>query len=392
MKILFVAHNNRYGGALQNVLNFSLEALCDGSNEYCLVLPSNAKNYIRKYYSPLPENVYFVNKSASLIKINKLVKNLELSFSPDLIYSMAGPNYIVNSNVMVVQGISDAFITHAKLSAYFKNRNFFNGITFLILRLVKGLLLKQTSDKLIFQTESAKNSFCKRYNYQLSDTFVIPNAINPWFIELSRDFSKNKLKRKQREADLPHDFLDSTVPMKRTGRTLKVLIPSFDYPHKNITFIKRVISHGDTGFSIEFVLTLPKDSKLVTSLKKFNETRHSVSNIGPYSPDEAPLIYQSCDIVWLPSVCETFSTSYIEAMALKKPLIVPKFDFSEEICGSYATYYKSDSVTSFIDSISTAMAQDPDHREVVGERILKRYGDQRLRYKRIVKVLEGFLG
>ena len=126
MKILFVAHNNRYGGALQNVLNFSLEALCDGSNEYCLVLPSNAKNYIRKYYSPLPENVYFVNKSASLIKINKLVKNLELSFSPDLIYSMAGPNYIVNSNVMVVQGISDAFITHAKLSAYFKNRNLQN--------------------------------------------------------------------------------------------------------------------------------------------------------------------------------------------------------------------------------------------------------------------------
>ena len=63
-----------------------------------------------------------------------------------------------------------------------------------------------------------------------------------------------------------------------------------------------------------------------------------IENIGEYKYSEANEVYASCDMVFVPSVVEVFSATYLEAMQCKKPLIVADRDFARDICGDGAEY------------------------------------------------------
>ncbi|MDX1525903.1 MAG: glycosyltransferase [Pseudidiomarina maritima] len=376
LKILFIAHNNRQGGALQNILNFCGQALSDNRNQFHFVLPSNAKGHLIRHFPIDTNRINFIEPNISIIQINKLVREIELVFKPDVVYTMAGPNYIARGKVTVVQGVSDAFITHAPISAYFKNRSLLNGFLFFLLRLFKGLVLRSSADKIVFQTSSARSGYCRKFLMPMNNTYVIPNAINPWFLDVVKGMDSRMFLEKNDET-----VIDSF-------KVIKVLVPAVDYPHKNIQFIKKILECDSFPYRVEFILTLPDTSFVLESLLKYNSLERKVINIGPFLPDEAPSIYLNADIVFLPSVCETFSTSYIEAIALHKPLIVPDFSFSREVCADYAEYYRSDDVEDFIRAFQNVLIEDKVGRFSKASKILEEYGGQDLRYKRIIAALQ----
>ena len=100
----------------------------------------------------------------------------------------------------------------------------------------------------------------------------------------------------------------------------------------------------ELGF--EFVLTLDESMPEVRALLAQAEqlgVREHLNNLGPVDVAEAPDLYRSCHMAFMPSFLECFSANYPEAMASGIPLVASDLDFARAICGEAATYFDPDS-------------------------------------------------
>jgi glycosyltransferase involved in cell wall biosynthesis len=68
-----------------------------------------------------------------------------------------------------------------------------------------------------------------------------------------------------------------------------------------------------------------------------------IVNVGKLSSQECPKYYQQSDCVFLPTVLETFSASYLESMAMSRPIITSDLNFARDICEDAATYFEPES-------------------------------------------------
>ena len=50
-------------------------------------------------------------------------------------------------------------------------------------------------------------------------------------------------------------------------------------------------------------------------------------------------MYADSHIVFMPTLLETFSATYPEAMAMQRPIVTTDLDFAHDICKSAAVYY-----------------------------------------------------
>jgi glycosyltransferase involved in cell wall biosynthesis len=81
------------------------------------------------------------------------------------------------------------------------------------------------------------------------------------------------------------------------------------------------------------VITLPVD--VFKSI--FNEKYYKyVYNLGPIPIPECASLYKECDAMFLPTLLECFSASYIEAMYMEKPIVTSDLDFAHTVCGNSA--------------------------------------------------------
>ena len=66
----------------------------------------------------------------------------------------------------------------------------------------------------------------------------------------------------------------------------------------------------------------------------------------------SPALYAAVDIVLQPSLLETFSANYPEAMAQRKPLVTTDLDFAHDICDDASLYYSPRSANDAAECIS----------------------------------------
>ncbi|MBW7937023.1 MAG: glycosyltransferase, partial [Flavobacteriales bacterium] len=117
-----------------------------------------------------------------------------------------------------------------------------------------------------------------------------------------------------------------------------------------------------------------------------------ISNLGPFSYADAFDLYKKADAIILPSLLETFSTVYIEAMALGLPLFVPNEDFARDVCEEYAIYYDSTSESSLLNVLKLSeSSKEVETKQMVKSNILKEYGNQEQRYNHIISQLMNVL-
>ena len=67
---------------------------------------------------------------------------------------------------------------------------------------------------------------------------------------------------------------------------------------------------------------------------------------------EIESVYEAVDAVFMPTLLESYSATFLECMAYKKPLLVSDREFAREICGDAAIYFDPLSIDSMIDAIS----------------------------------------
>ena len=87
-----------------------------------------------------------------------------------------------------------------------------------------------------------------------------------------------------------------------------------------------------------------------------------VVNIGPVGHEDLRSAYQSVRICLLPTVLESMSGTYLEALQYRLPIVTTDRDFARESCGSAATYFEPGEVEVAIDLLRAAAASAPPER------------------------------
>lgn len=364
MKILFNCSVNIVGGAVQNAANFIKYAAVSNKHQFMFIV-SPAVNSILENWAIRPLNLNVVESPARSKLIRKKILSLEHAFKPDIVYTMAGPTY-VKFKVPHVMGISDPYITHADFMSLFLNRSQYQAWSFGLKEFMKGWYARFSADYFLFQTETSRDGFCKRYRWNVNKTALLQNALGESF------------------------FAQSAALNIPVNDLRKVFVPSAYYSHKNLEIIfeicKSLISSNKKQ-DFQFITTAPQDSVFSKRISELG-LEGMIHNIGPYTYNDAHRLYSESDAVFIPSILETFSTSYLEAIAMTKPLIVADRPFSHEVCGKYAHYYSPLSPVDAVKALNVAVASEVDLVE--RQSIISRYGSQEERFAKAITILEKF--
>lgn len=364
IRVLFNCSNNVVGGAIQNAANFIRYAVQDKSIEYRFIVSKQVKGLL----DCLSVQVYSLDVLASPASSKDAREKglkIESDFNPHLVYTMAGPTYIKFKKTHIM-GVSDPYITHSKISNFKNNRSIIEFSKFFMKIAFKAANARLGADFFLFQTETSRNGFCKRFWWPQNKTSIVPNAVGDGFLK---------------GAILNEERLDQ----KSATKEVKILCPSAYYPHKNLELVIKLAKLFRDDERIKFILTIPKSCKL--GIELVQNPLSNVENIGPYSYSEAGRLYREADIVIMPSLLETFSTTYIEAIAARKPIVVADTEFSREICDNYANYYFKSEPQSAYAAICEVIDSGFDVNVEIGTDILSKYGTQADRYNRIKKII-----
>jgi glycosyltransferase involved in cell wall biosynthesis len=162
------------------------------------------------------------------------------------------------------------------------------------------------------------------------------------------------------------------------------------YPHKNLRIIPQVaLALKNMGHNnYPFVLTLPMNHTLWKSIEneaKQLEVTDLVMNVGKLSLADCLDYYRQSVMVFLPTLMEIFSATYVEAMAMKVPIVTSDLDFARDNCGDAAEFCAPDDVTSASEGIAKLL-NDPALREALvrkGSEKLASYPNNELKYQRL---------
>lgn len=166
----------------------------------------------------------------------------------------------------------------------------------------------------------------------------------------------------------------------------KVLMVSAYYPHKNFEFIPRLIaalaSKKEEG--IDIVTTLPSTAYRDLNIEKSSRWL----NIGPVELSALPSIYEDADCVLHTSLLECFSVSYLEAMFMYKPIVVPDLPFARDVCEEVGFFYDPDDPHDAADAILNCLASVDRDRLERGRRRAQNFGTGEDRANKYLEIID----
>jgi len=126
----------------------------------------------------------------------------------------------------------------------------------------------------------------------------------------------------------------------------KIFTLAAPYPHKNLSIIPKtaaILQAQGVGDAFKFVTTLPDSGSVSDNFWRIARELHvenMVENIGPIVLRDCPKWYAATDILFLPTLLETFSVTYLEAMKMNRPIVTTDLDFAHDVCGEAAEYFE----------------------------------------------------
>ncbi len=370
---VFNCATNNSGGAVQNAVNFINIAESLYTELYCIFYILSVPVYEQVKGFLKEDSFMLVETSpARSKKSRKEIKEYVNRINPSLIYTSAGPAYVDFEQVHIM-GCSNPYVLGAPKEALVS----LGGLKNLIKRSLHTIYQRhyiKKADFWIVQTEYSKEQLYKLVSK--NSIFVVSNSISEYFKAASVYLSGKKTN------------LSTQIDRKHA----KILIPSAYYKHKALEKIPEVVAKIKNDFDIDIQVTFTiKDEfwPLIKRQAEIFDVQDKVVNHGVYRSDEAVDLYLNHDVILQPSLLEVFSTSYIEAIAVKKPLVVPHLNFAKGICDKYAYYYCPQDLDSYSVAIKEAVLMfDFENKICHSESILNKYGTQAERVKSIINILD----
>lgn len=195
------------------------------------------------------------------------------------------------------------------------------------------------------QTETVRRRF--RETFGFSRTAVLPNAV-------SRFLSPAK-----------------TAPVlelpERPGGRFRLLMLTKYYPHKNLEAVVETFRrHRNQLADVVCVLTIaaeqhPLAGRLLRRIEEHGLTGQ-IFNVGPLPQERLGDYYNGSHALLLPTLLESFSGTYLEAMHFRRAILTSDLDFARDVCGDAAAYFDPWDPESIKNAI-ISLRDDPARRE-----------------------------
>jgi len=334
MRIAIIAYQLRVAGGLsvgRNVVS-SLSRVAP-QHEYLLIMPADV-GYESVEKPPRSECRYFRRRHGAFGQLwfeRFAMPKLVRAWRPDLVWGLG--NFGLSR-----PGARQAILFHKAHYVYPTEHTRVEAPALRLRnaiakrRLVRGLPATQ----LVFcQTQTVARRFREAMNYQ-GRMAILPNAVSRFAHESA--------------AGPPPAVFE-----RLRGRFVLLCLSRY-YAHKNLEALVDVFrAHGPALRDVAVVLTVgPKDHPRVTRfLSTLTEAgvRDHVFNVGPIDQREIAAYYQASDGLVLPTLLESFSGTYLEAMQFQRPILTSDLDFARDVCGDAAEYFDPHDPASLRDAI-----------------------------------------
>ncbi len=153
---------------------------------------------------------------------------------------------------------------------------------------------------------------------------------------------------------------------------IKLLYLTHYYPHKNIEiFLPLAQEIKKRNLNYKIILTIEENqhpkAKIFLECIKFNNLEDIIINIGAVDMDRVPSLYQQCDGLLMPTLLESFSGTYVEAMFHKIPIFTSDIDFARDVCQKAAFYFDPLDSNSILSKINKAFKKEELRREHINK-------------------------
>ncbi|WP_299626071.1 glycosyltransferase [uncultured Tenacibaculum sp.] len=371
MRILINAATIVVGGGIQVTVNF-IENTLNKEDEYFYVISKNVNEQLLQDIPEEKKKVIDISP-ASIIrgyKTKKEILKLEKEFNPDIVYSIGAPSYIKFKN-KEVQRLTNPWVIgpnkHA-VSVY----SLFAKIKMLAKSRLQRFYIRK-NNFIITQTNEAKNKINKNLKIPLESIYVIPNVYSKIFDQ----------------------YINKNIEKHTGTEKIKIFCLSAPYPHKNISIIPKLVKEIELlkpNLDFEFIVTLPENDFLNKFNKELSELGviNRVKNIGKLKLVDLPEVYNQSNVLFLPTLLEVYSVTYLESMRMGVPIVTTNFSFSQEVCQEAALYFEPfDYKKAAINIINVII--DDELRELLisnGREIIKKSKSQEYIYNKHIEVLK----
>jgi glycosyltransferase involved in cell wall biosynthesis len=268
-------------------------------------------------------------------KSRRKILELEKNINPDIVYSLGFPSYIRFKNIEIGRYTNPWEIFPTKMAW-----NLLPPRERLFVWLKAKYRIQWAKNVSYYETQSipAKVGIIKLLGLPDKKVKVIPNCCNPIFLN--------------------HKF----ITKKRKTKNEKIIFClAAAFRHKNLLIIPKTLKHLNTiapELETKFILTLPFDSDLwfeIDAEAKVLGVENNIKNIGPLKLQDTIIQYEDSDVVFMPTMLEVFSATYLEAMTMNRPIVTSDLSFAHDICGEAALYFDPNSPISAAESIHSVI-------------------------------------
>lgn len=313
MRILVNCSNLKIGGGIQVALSFIYESIKFNDNEYCIVAHENIYNQIS--ISDFTNNYQFIKCNYKFgRRVKNFLNNIEKEYMPDIVFSIFGPTYWTPKSPHLM-GFARGHVIYSN-SLYRKRLRLKNRIFFDIKNKILLYYTKKNSKNFVVETQSAQQ-ILRSLVGSSSKVYCVSNTYPAVYDTLSK-------------------WTNTDLPPKDNNEIRFVYICS-NYPHKNIQILPKVISELkelDKTHKYKIILSINENELAISEEQK----QHFIF-LGKLDVNKCPMIYETADALLMPSLIETFSASYLEAMKMKCPILTSDIDFAHDICKEAAIYF-----------------------------------------------------
>jgi glycosyltransferase involved in cell wall biosynthesis len=358
MRIAVIAHGLHVAGGRSVATNIIVAlGRVRPSREYLFVVPDD-EGYRELAFPARSQVVYYRRNLGAfgrmvfdLLQLPKVLR----AFRPEVIFAL-GNFGVAHSRV------PQAILFHKPQLVYPSSSSRRERLAKRFNNWLMGLQLQRSlnNNALVFcQTETICRRFRAMFGFYQGEIGLFPNAVST---------------RVNSDAEV-----ESEPPAVCQGVGDKFVLFALTryYPHKNLeVLIETFDQYREALSDICCLLTIepgqhPGARDLLQEIDRRN-LQDKIINVGNLDQRQLPQYYRHVGALILPTLLESFSATYIEAMALDCPILTSDLDFAREICADAAVYFDPNSP----ESVKNAIIRLRDDHEL-RQRLVNR-GQHRL--------------
>ncbi|MGV4414269.1 glycosyltransferase [Chryseobacterium sp. T1] len=359
-------------GVTQVAVSFIYECIAFSENTYHIFLSKAVSKEINVNDFPINFKFYQFENHPLYgfrgISIRKRLRQLESYIKPDIVFSVFGPA-CWTPKTKHFTGFANSYYVYPE-SPFFKKISVKDFVRINLMKLAHRYFLKRNGKYFFCETEDMSKRLARFLNTDSSNIFTVSNTYNKYF---EKDASTSDKQLLPDVVNKEYRFLS---------------LASFDI-HKNLTVINEIVpilDKQDLEKNIMFILTIDPQKY---ELHFTDEAKSRIINLGRIDVKDCPQLYSECQALFLPTLIESFSANYPEAMKMEIPILTSHYSFATSICDNAALYFNPLDPEDIVEKIIQIVNDHELSNQLVnnGKERLVTFGNAKIRAKKYLDVL-----